>query len=205
MLGLRIHRSTGNGLGPARLVARHFTSCHLAPFPSDGRHIQDQADLAVATGLSEPTWSVSSLLPADEASSGSHVVFPEQLRHLLRLSALPQPKGTEEEVSMIRSLASQLHFIREIQKVDTVGVEPLLSIRDETAASDREREINLETLNEILENEEIIGKHHKRIRRHPVSTLDTSRPEAWRPLDHAQSHVGKYFAVDSLPTQTESS
>lgn len=33
---------------------------------------------------------------------------------------------------MLATLRAQVHFVKEIQKVDTSGVEPLVSIRDET-------------------------------------------------------------------------
>ena len=107
--------------------------------------------------LSTPSWSVSSLLPPTSAIPADFPVTPEKLRHLLRLSALPPPKDAAEEAEMMQTLASQLHFVREIQKVDTTGVEPLRAIRDETAEAAREAEITIESLNEAFEKEEVLG------------------------------------------------
>ena len=103
--------------------------------------------------LERPTWSVASLLPprvprGDQTSSNPAVaaatarfmqyqedvqeITPGKLRHLLKLSALPAPKDDIEEAEMLSTLRAQVHFVKEIQKVDTTGVEPLVSIRDET-------------------------------------------------------------------------
>src|SRR5579871_3348118 len=115
--------------------------------------------------LSKPTWSIQSLLPQSSSSSPSNPssnpdqeITPTQLHHLLRLSALPAPKNAEEESSMLNTLAAQLNFVRQIQAVDTRGVEPLRAIRDETAEADADREIGLETkgVREALERETVV-------------------------------------------------
>lgn len=97
---------------------------------------------------------------------------------------------------MLKTLSSQLHFVREIQQVDTQGVPPLRALRDETIAAEKEREISMDTLKEALAREEVIGKHHKRIRRktNPVSAKDA---ENWDVLGYAERKSGKYFVVDS--------
>ncbi|RYC53837.1 hypothetical protein CHU98_g12375, partial [Xylaria longipes] len=104
--------------------------------------------------LSQPTWSVRSLLPPSSPSpSQQTTITPATLHHLLRLSALPLPQTPEEESQMLSTLSSQLHFVRAIQGVDTAGVSPLRVIRDETAAGLREQTIGLAELWEALEAE----------------------------------------------------
>ena len=114
--------------------------------------------------LSKPSWSVASLLPKENASEPLEV-SSKQLRHLLKLSALPPPKDDTEEANMLKTLSSQLHFVKEIQKADTTGVEPLQSLRDETAEGEQNAELGLEALKEALAAEDVRGKFHPRIRR----------------------------------------
>lgn len=97
---------------------------------------------------------------------------------------------------MLKTLTSQLHFVREIQQVNTEGVPPLRALRDETTAAEKEQEISMDTLKEALAQEEVIGKHHKRIRRKtgPVNAKDA---EDWDVLGYAERKAGKYFVVDS--------
>lgn len=153
--------------------------------------------------LSTPSWSVSSLLPPSHEVPADFPVTPEKLRHLLRLSALPPPKDAAEESEMMQTLASQLHFVKEIQKVDTTGVKPLRAIRDETTEVERDAEITVESLREAFEKEEVLGKHFKRIRRRQEKVVDTGMPQDWRPLQHAQRSVGKYFVVDRKQVSDE--
>jgi hypothetical protein len=147
--------------------------------------------------LSKPLWSVSSLLPQETQSYKAPWVTIDQLHHLLRLSALPQPDTKEEELEMLATLSSQLHFVREIQQVNTDGVEPTRAIRDETLAAEQEAEITLTTLEDALSQEDVVGKHYKRVRRRRDRLYPSDNPKGWRPLDHAQVKVGKYFVVDS--------
>lgn len=67
---------------------------------------------------------------------------------------------------MLSTLHTQLHFVRAIQAVDTTGVEPLRAIRDETVEGMNEHKISLETLEGILEREELAGfrKRPRRVR-----------------------------------------
>ncbi|KAK8078152.1 hypothetical protein PG996_004322 [Apiospora saccharicola] len=92
--------------------------------------------------LSNPTWSVRSLLPQHSTGSSTapadtttkdNEITSKTLHHLLRLSALPPPATPEEEDALLTTLRTQLHFVRSIQGVDTAGVAPLAAIRDETA------------------------------------------------------------------------
>jgi Asp-tRNA(Asn)/Glu-tRNA(Gln) amidotransferase C subunit len=146
--------------------------------------------------LSNPTWSVQSLLPADSRILQAFPVTPAKLRHLLRLSALPEPRDAAEEDEMMQTLAAQLHFVKKIQSVDTDGVEPMRAIRDETAAAEEESEITPEKLAAAFENEEVLGKVYKRIRRKRAVVVDHQRPENWNPLEKVSRSVGKYFVVD---------
>lgn len=65
---------------------------------------------------------------------------------------------------MLATLQAQLRFVRDIQAVGTAGVEPLRSIRDETAAGVAESTVTLDTLREALSRETLAG-HAKRPRR----------------------------------------
>jgi Asp-tRNA(Asn)/Glu-tRNA(Gln) amidotransferase C subunit len=156
-----------------------------------------EPELDIEAYLSSPSWSVKSLLQTGGQLEEQSPVSPEQLRHLLRLSALPQPKDAEEEAKMLETLTSQLFFVREIQKVDTSGVAPLRALRDERLQNEKASEITLESLKEALDQEEVIGEHYKRLRRKQAQVSPASNPEGWNPLDHAQLKVGKFFVVDS--------
>lgn len=104
---------------------------------------------------------------------------------------------------MLDTLSSQLHFVRAVQQVDTTGVEPLRALRDETAGGERENTYNMESMRDALEGEEVVGKHHKRIRRKPLQQDDdkTIEAESWNVLGHAQRTVGKFFVVEGAPRQ----
>jgi len=146
--------------------------------------------------LSKPTWSVRSLLPSSSDAQETPKVTPKQLHHLLRLSALPNPESKEEEEKMLHTLSSQLHFVKEIQSVDTTGIEPLRSIRDETLEAERANEINMEDLKEAFSKEEIVGRSG-RLRRRKDLPVDTKGAEDWDVLGQASKRVGRYFVVES--------
>lgn len=93
------------------------------------------------------------------------------------------------------TLSAQLHFVREVQSVDTAGVEPLRSIRDETPEAYRESEITLETVRPSLEKEEIRG-WNRRIRRKKDAIVEANQAESWDALGHASRTVGRYFVVE---------
>ena len=154
-----------------------------------------QSQINVEELLSNPTWSVSSLLPPKYLVADKMEISSKRLHHLLRLSALPPPKDMDEEARMLSTLSSQLHFVKEIQKVDTTGVEPLRSLRDETAAGEKEAELGMDALKDALDGEELRGKHHKRIRRR--RDQGTGRQEEkWDVLGTTSSKVGRFFVVD---------
>lgn len=97
---------------------------------------------------------------------------------------------------MLDTLAAQLHFVSEIQRVDTTGVKPLRAIRDETKAAEQEQTIGLNTLKEALAKEKIIGKWHRRIQR-DTTPVDAKDVEDWDVLGSAEKKAGKYFVVES--------
>jgi len=147
--------------------------------------------------LKTPTWDVSSLLPKSESTNEDlKHIDSKQLHHLLRLSALPPPKDAEEESRLLITLASQLHFVREIQNVDTTGVEPLESLRDETAAGQMDATIDMEQLKEAFADEELKGDYYKRIRRRQHESDVQNETEKWDALGQAQKKVGRYFVVE---------
>ncbi|EME88222.1 uncharacterized protein MYCFIDRAFT_148855 [Pseudocercospora fijiensis CIRAD86] len=145
--------------------------------------------------LSQPTWSVASLLPA--LQDGMPKVSSQQLHHLLRLSALPPPKDLEEEGKMLATLSSQLHFVRDIQRVNTEDVKPLSSLRDETSQGEKEAELGMNALKSALANEELRGQHHKRVRRkHERQQGQDQEQDRWDVLGNASKKTGRYFVVE---------
>ncbi|TKA83434.1 hypothetical protein B0A55_00326 [Friedmanniomyces simplex] len=162
---------------------------------NDTIHRDPNGHLDVQRLLSNPTWSVASLLPPKDQQAPTSEVSSKQLHHLLRLSALPPPQDAAEEAQMLSTLSSQLHFVKEIQKVDTTGIEPLRSLRDETAQGEKEAELGLEALKGALGQEEIKGTHHKRIRR-KRDKRDGLEGKKWDPLGSAGRRTGRFFVVE---------
>ena len=157
-------------------------------------HSGQDGQVDVHALLSKPTWSVASLLPQRDQTPE---VSSKQLHHLLRLSALPPPKDAAEETEMLSTLSSQLHFVKEIQRVDTTGVEPLRSLRDETAEGEKDAELGMEALKDALAQEEVRGKFHKRIRRRREQAVERAdKEEKWDVLGTAEKKVGRYFVVE---------
>jgi hypothetical protein len=101
---------------------------------------------------------------------------------------------------MLHNLHSQLHFVRDIQTVDTEGVEPLQSIRDETIQGVKEATIGLEQLRELFGKEKIKGRG-RRPRRVRENIEVQQGVEDWNVLGTAQDKVvtpgGAYFVVRS--------
>ncbi|KAA8650779.1 hypothetical protein EYZ11_007627 [Aspergillus tanneri] len=148
--------------------------------------------------LAKPSWSARSLLPDEAEKSSKPSVTPAQLRHLLRLSALPQPANEEEETKMLESLESQIHFVRKIQQVDATGVEPLQSIRDESPEAIKESTIGLDQLKEALSKERVVGRN-KRIQRLKTERNDRPDGDTWdgNALGYASKTKGKFFVVET--------
>ncbi|KAF7718262.1 Uncharacterized protein PECH_002077 [Penicillium ucsense] len=186
-------RHSGTGLlhaaSPSAALARRYSS--------------KPQQLDIASILAQPTWSVRSLLPEPNKTPSAVNVTPQKLRHLLRLSALPQPSSPAEEQSMLKTLESQIHFVQEMQKVDTSGVEPLRSIRDESPAAVKETTITLDLLRDAFAQEHISGRR-RRVQRLPKTR--TCHPEAdiWNgnALDFATKKMGPYFVVDTKAGQS---
>jgi Asp-tRNA(Asn)/Glu-tRNA(Gln) amidotransferase C subunit len=99
---------------------------------------------------------------------------------------------------MLETLESQIHFVREIQKVDTTGVEPLQSIRDESPEAVKENTIGLERLKEAMSKERVVGRN-KKIQRADSARNDRPDGDAWdgNALDYASKTKGKFFVVDT--------
>lgn len=170
--------------------------CHLKP---NVRYSSSSAQGDIVDSiLCKPTWSVQSLLPDSSTASQSSTVSPKELHHLLRLSALPQPSNPAEEQDMLQTLESQIHFVKEIQRVDTTDIPPLRGIRDETAESMRENTIGLSDLKPTLDRETRVGRT-RRIQRRKTDQLEHPDGETWDgdALKSANKKVGKYFVVQS--------
>lgn len=150
-------------------------------------------ELDVENLVAQSAWSAASLLPPKDQP---HEVTSKQLHHLLRLSALPPPKDAAEEQEMLTTLSSQLHFVKVIQNTDTAGVAPLQSLRDETVEGRHVAELDMEALMPALENEEVRGMHHKRIKRKQTDPRPWTGENLWDPLGSAGKTVGKYFIVE---------
>lgn len=99
---------------------------------------------------------------------------------------------------MLQTLESQIHFVKEVQRVDTTGVEPLRSIRDETSAAVKETTIGLDQLKDALAMERFSGR---RRRIHRIRGEKNDRPDgpSWdgNALDYASKTKGKYFVVET--------
>lgn len=157
--------------------------------------------------LSKPTWSVKSLLP-EETSETESEITREKLQHLLRLSALPQPRNRVEEDQMLNTLKSQVHFVKEIQRVDTKGVEPLQAIRDENEEAINEKTIKLDDLAPYLDQEEKVGRNGTLRRRRKISTqADDNESGLWNALSLGAASgsrtLGRYFFVKKQKRKVE--
>lgn len=99
---------------------------------------------------------------------------------------------------MLDTLSQQLHFVREIQSVDTTSVDPLRSLRDETVQGEKQAEIGLEdgVIREALDGEEVRGRWHRRVRRRRHDGKEVVEKEEWDPLGTAGRKVGRFFVVE---------
>ncbi|KAL9115212.1 MAG: hypothetical protein Q9227_001006 [Pyrenula ochraceoflavens] len=154
--------------------------------------------------LGEPSWSVRSLLPdSSQIFEASQSISPDQLHHLLRLSALPQPKNQAEEDKMLKTLRSQIHFVKEVQDIDTTGVAPLVALRDETPEGLAEITITSEDLREAFALEKRVGRNG-RIKRQNPKKSQPKDGEDWDPLKMAEKHVGRFFVVQKAKSNGSS-
>ena len=166
----------------------------------------------IAKALSTPSWSVSSLLHSPTEDGEQPRITIKQLHHLLRLSALPIPSSSDDEDAMLRTLSSQLHFVQNIQNVDTEGVEPLRSVSDTTAEGMKELEIKVEDMEDALQGEELVQfanrtrwktKGSKLVDIGPRGSLEGL--ESWKPLRLASRKDGNFFVVDVKDTTSDRS
>ena len=99
---------------------------------------------------------------------------------------------------MLKTLESQIHFVKEIQSVDTSGVEPLQCIRDESTEAVKENMIGMDRVKDALAKEKVVGRS-RRIQR--FKTEKNSHPDgnAWdgNALGYAAKTKGRYFVVES--------
>ena len=172
--------------------------------------------------LSKPTWSIRTLLPPSTTTSASPSstptttpqpqeppLTPPQLHHLLNLSALPPPPTPTSTTALLSTLHAQLHFVRDIQQVNTDGIPPLSAIRDETAAGQREATIGLADAQvaAALGEEEVHGRCRRPRRRGGQGGQGERKEgeggggiegvEDWDVLGGAGERVGRYFVVRS--------
>ncbi|RJE21531.1 hypothetical protein PHISCL_06135 [Aspergillus sclerotialis] len=187
----------------SRVFAPAYTQCllrcntRLVRFYGSSKH--EGAD--IESILAKPTWSIRSLLPDEASKASSPTVTPEQLRHLLRLSALPQPSSKEREQEMLDTLESQIHFVKQVQSVDASNVEPLQCIRDESPEAVKENTIGLDRLKDAMSKEKVFGRR-KRIQRIESEKNDRPDGDAWdgNALGYASKIKGRYFVVDTGKT-----
>lgn len=154
------------------------------------------SDIDVAKLLERPTWSVRALLASQKSrpTDEDDTITPALLRHLLRLSALPFPSSPDEQAAKINTLRAQLHFVRDVQSVNTAGLRPLQSIRDETCEAVQEQTIGIREVEQALLQEESFG-HNKRPRRRKPKVASSSTEE-WDVLGLATRTAGRYVVVD---------
>jgi len=97
---------------------------------------------------------------------------------------------------MLQTLQSQIHFLKEIQRVDTTGVPPLRSIRDESPGSLKEYTIGLDDLEAAMAKERVIGRC-RRIKRVSIEKNDQPDGPAWSgdALGSASKTMGNFFVV----------
>ena len=175
---------------------RSFTRCvrHIHNVGPAAKHVKDIEQM-----LAEPSWSVNALFTSDHSPASESRVSKKQLHHLLRLSALPLPANEAEEANMLKDLESQLQFVRAIQKADTDGVEPLVSLRDETVEAAKENEITVDTLKEDFAKEVVTGIRGRITRSGRAQKEDA---EDWDALACAPKTVGRYIALDNKSSET---
>lgn len=98
---------------------------------------------------------------------------------------------------MLETLESQIHFVKEIQGVDVTGVQPLQSIRDESAEAVKENTVGLDRVKEALSKERTVGRR-KRIQRVPSERNDRPDGDAWdgNATGYASKTKGRLFVVE---------
>jgi hypothetical protein len=157
------------------------------------------ASTATPTSTSTPTLAAETQQQQQQQPPPPPSITPAQLTHLHNLSSLPPP-GPSSTPTILSTLHSPLHFVRNIQLVNTEGIAPLHSIRDETEQGLAEATITTTTLQEALADEETYGKHKRPRRRRGAAKVDGAGlkgVEDWDVLGAAGEKVGRYFVVRS--------
>ena len=98
---------------------------------------------------------------------------------------------------MIADLQSQLKFVQAVQSVDTTGVKPLQSIRDETQEVETENEVTVAKLQGEFDKEEVVGRRGRIRRRKEAPSSMKQEEVVWDPLSQAGKKVGRFFVVDT--------
>jgi len=102
---------------------------------------------------------------------------------------------------MLKTLESQIHFVKEVQKVDTTGVEPLQAIRDETEDAVQEQTITLQDLKPFLDMEEKVGRNgtvrRRKAKRINEEDMTQELPDWTQDLGDAskERRLGRFFFV----------
>lgn len=89
---------------------------------------------------------------------------------------------------MLSTLRAQVHFVREIQKVDTSGVEPLVAIRDETRDHIWASMLTEEKLAQYFVQEDRVGVNGT-VRRQRDNAVVISGDEDARPYEVREREV----------------
>ena len=163
---------------------------------------QTQVDELLAAPETDTNTSPSPSSTVGSNPSSEQEVSPAKLRHLLRLSALPPPASADEESRMLQQLEDQLSFVRQIQRVDVTGVEPLARIQDETQEAREENTASLENMKEELDREIWKGKHNKRVIGKTLANKVTGQEE-WDVLGQASKRLGRFFVVEGGKSRSE--
>lgn len=105
---------------------------------------------------------------------------------------------------MLKTLESQIHFVKEIQTVNTTNVDPLVAIRDETADGIQEQAVTLEKMQPYLDREERVGQNGTIRRRKSAEKIQDSGWDPFNLGEGSESRLkGRYFFVKKAKeTQT---
>jgi hypothetical protein len=95
---------------------------------------------------------------------------------------------------MLKTLSSQINFVKEVQSIDTTGVTPLRAIRDETVEGQKEIEIGLDDLKDLLAREQRVGRAG-RIKKTNEDPAESREAENWDSLGSAEETHGRFFVV----------
>lgn len=98
---------------------------------------------------------------------------------------------------MLSTLASQLHFVRAVQAVDTTGVEPLAALRDQTPAARRAATIGLDAVRHALGCETPTGRYARPRRAGDPFPDKTRQAEDWDIMATAPETACRHFVINT--------